>query len=166
MIEARQMGQCVNGATNHDAGLLTRSNVLSNGFSCSESSPEVVHRWAEQVINDEPEPLPAFIEIASMPLADLSGLRHALWPLVVEPDPPAVLEAILGILAADLTLGHRTLGDTVTILRQMRSMVRMPPGLYAGLNAALVVQAGANTEGPAIAGWLRQFAGSTGAPPP
>jgi hypothetical protein len=121
-------------------------------------STEAVHRWAIDIIHTEAEPPPALVELASIPLNDLSGARHALWPLVVEPDPIAVLEAILALLHNDLASGQRNLVDTMTILRQMRSMVRMPPAMYAGLNAAFVAQAGASSEGPAIAEWLRQFA--------
>ena len=38
---------------------------------------EVVHRWAEQAIEREPEPLPELIEVVSVPANDLSALRHA-----------------------------------------------------------------------------------------
>jgi hypothetical protein len=104
-------------------------------------------------------PSPAFFEIASLPPTDLSGLRSAVWPLVLEPDPPDVLRAILGLVHADLASGRRQLADTLTVLRQMRSMLRLPPSLYADLNAALVEQADPSAERNAIARWLRQFDG-------
>ena len=63
---------------------------------------DVVHRWAEQAIDREPEPLPELIEIVSAPSTDLSALRHALWPVVIEPVPRVVFEALFGLLHADL----------------------------------------------------------------
>jgi hypothetical protein len=119
-----------------------------------------VQRWAVHVIEHEPEPPSAFFEVALVPSGDLSGLRDALWPLVVEPDPPTVLEAILGLLHADLSSGRRGLNDTITILRQMRSMLRLPAGIYAALNAALVAHAAESAHRTAIAEWLQQFAAS------
>jgi hypothetical protein len=60
---------------------------------------EVVHRCAEQLIEREPEPSPALIEVVSVPTNDLSALRHALWPLVVEPAPLVVFEGTVRIAA-------------------------------------------------------------------
>jgi hypothetical protein len=119
---------------------------------------EVVHGWAEQAIEREPEPLPALIEVVSVPATDLSALRHALWPLVVEPAPRVVLEAVFGMLRADLASGRRGIADTLTVLRQMRSMLRLPPPMYAELNATLVAYA--DGRAAAIAEWLEQFAPS------
>lgn len=121
---------------------------------------EVVHGWAEQVIEDQPNPPHAFFEIVSVAPTDLSALRYALWPLVIEPDPPVVLRAILGLVHADLTSGRRGLTDTLTVLRQLRSMVRLPPLMYADLNSALVAHAAKRAHGGSIAGWLEQFAPS------
>jgi hypothetical protein len=95
---------------------------------------EIVHRWAEHVIQHDPEPPPACFEIVSVLPTDLSALRYALWPLVSEPDPPTVLEAIFGQLYEDLASGRRGLADTITILRQIRRMLRLPPPIYADLN--------------------------------
>jgi hypothetical protein len=121
---------------------------------------EAVHQWAEQVIEQDPEPPHAFFEVASVPPTDLSALRGALWPLVTEPDPSVVLEAVLGLLHEDLASGRRGFTDTLTVLRQMRSMLRLPPDIYASLNAALVASV---TEGAGrlpIVRWLEQFARS------
>jgi ribosomal protein S18 acetylase RimI-like enzyme len=121
---------------------------------------EIVRRWAERVIEHDPEPPPAFFDVVSVQPADLSALRHALWPLVREPDPPAVLEAIFGLLYEDLSSGRRSFTDTITILRQVRSMLRLPPPMYADLNAALVASAAESTDKNAVARWLRPFAQS------
>jgi hypothetical protein len=119
---------------------------------------EVVHRWAEQAIEREPEPLPELIEIVSAPSTDLSALRHALWPLVIEPVPRVVFEALFGLMHADLASGRRGVTDTLTVLRQMRSMLRLPPPMYAELNSVLVAYADGRKT--AIAEWLEQFAQS------
>ena len=74
---------------------------------------DTVHRWAEQAIDREPEPPAAFFEIVSVPAGDLTSLRHALWPLVIDPEPPAVLEAMFGLLDADLVADRRSLEDTL-----------------------------------------------------
>jgi len=118
-----------------------------------------VHRWAERVIEVEHDPPKALFEIVSVAADDLTGLRHALWPLVVEPDPPAVIEAILGVLYADLLGERRTFEDTLAILRQMRGLLRLPPETYAQLNATLVTYATSQQQ-HVIAGWLDRFAQS------
>ncbi len=118
-----------------------------------------VHAWAERVIELEPEPPPAFFEIVSVAPGDLSGLRHALWPLVIDPEPAVVLDALFAAVHSDLTNGRRGLADTLTVLRQMRSMLKLPVPVYAGLNAALVAHAD-NPQGAVISSWLRSFAPS------
>ena len=119
---------------------------------------EEVHRWAESIIREDPAPPAELLELVSIPSTDLSGLRYGLWSLAVEPEPPAILEAMFGLLDADLTAGRRTVDDTVTVLRQMRSMLRLPAPLYADLNEALVSHGLAKAAGGRIAAWLRQFA--------
>jgi hypothetical protein len=118
-----------------------------------------VHQWAHYVIEHDASPPAAFFELISIDPMDLSALRKALWPLVIEPDPPAVLRSLLGRLGHDLTAGHRGVTDTITVLRQMRSMLRLPPDIYAELNAALVAQV-RDGQDEAIVRWLQQFADS------
>jgi hypothetical protein len=119
---------------------------------------EVVHRWAEQAIAREPEPPRELIEIVSVPPTDLSALRYALWPLVTEPEPREVLEAMLSLLHADLSSGRRGLKDTLTVLRQMRSMLRLPAPLYADLNSTMVAYAASDAQAGIMVEWLAQFA--------
>lgn len=121
---------------------------------------ETVHRWAERIIEQDPEPPPAFFEVVSAQPADLSALRDALWTLVAKPEPAMVLEAVLRLVHEDLASGRRGYADTLTILRQMRSMLRLPPDLYASLNAALVASVTESIRGLPIVEWLQQFAGS------
>jgi hypothetical protein len=120
---------------------------------------EVVHAWAHHVIEQETDPQQPFFEIVSVSADNLSGLRDALSPLAMEPEPPATLEAILGLLYKELASGVRGHADTLTIVRQMRSMLRLPQTLYAALNAALVAQA-QDPQGTALVSWLQDFAPS------
>lgn len=122
---------------------------------------EAVHRWADDAIAREAVPHAALIAVASTPADDLSGLRHALWPLVIEPDPPESIQSILGVVGADLAPGRRTMDDTVTVLRQLRSMVKLPRPLYDELSAALVEQVHEHQGGDAIRRWLAQHADAT-----
>jgi hypothetical protein len=117
---------------------------------------DVVHEWAEDVITNDAQPPSPFIEIVSVPVDDLSEMRHALWPLVIDPPPIDVLRAILGLVHADLASGRRDLADTLTILRQMRSMLKLPASLYADLNQVLVSHDVEAVAG-AVEGWLEQF---------
>jgi hypothetical protein len=119
---------------------------------------DVVHCWAEEAIEREPEPPRELIEVVSVSPTDLSTLRHALWPLVAEPEPLEVLRALFGLLQADLSSGRRGLMDTLTILRQMRSMLRLPAPIYAELNAALVAYAASGRQDGVIVEWLAKFA--------
>jgi hypothetical protein len=118
---------------------------------------DAVLRWADEIIATDPHPPAAFFDIVTVDPADLSGMRHALWPLTIEPDPQAVLESILGRLSGDIESGRRGLADTLTVVRQMRSMLRLPPALYAALNAALVAHAADREPGSSLRAWLRQF---------
>jgi hypothetical protein len=120
----------------------------------------VVRQWAQAVIEHETNPSAAFFDLVSVDPADLSALRNALWPLVIEPEPPTVLRSLFARLAADLTAGPRGITDTITILRQMRSLLRLPPDIYAGLNAAFVAQSREGQD-DAIVRWLQQFADGT-----
>lgn len=117
---------------------------------------DAVHRWAEEVIARDPDPPHALFEVVSVTRHDLTALRDALWPLVIDPEPPAVLNALFGQLHVELASGRRSLSDTLTILRQMRSMLRLPRAIYGELNATLVDYAAADSSAP-IEQWLRRF---------
>lgn len=119
---------------------------------------EDVHGWAEAIIQRDPTPPQELLELVLTAPTDLSALRHGLWPLVVEPEPPEVLAAIFGLLRSDLTSGRHTVEETVMILRQMRSMLRLPAPTYSDLNEALVSHGLARDTGGTIAAWLEQFA--------
>jgi hypothetical protein len=116
-----------------------------------------VHDWAQGVIEHDAKPPTVFFELVTIDPADLTAQRLALWPLVVEPDPPDVLRSILGQVGSDLMDGRRSIADTLTVLRQMRSMLRLPPDLYEQLNVTLVAHASDGRD-DAIAEWLRHVA--------
>ena len=122
-----------------------------------------VHHWAGEVIERDADPPSAFFEIVSVAATDLSALRHALWPLVVEPEPRSVVERLFARLHADLGSGERSSTETVQILRQMRSMVRMPRDLYDAMNAALAAHATRSDQG-VLPRWLQDFAPNDGSP--
>jgi hypothetical protein len=123
-----------------------------------------VHDWAQGVIERDSNPPAALFELITIDPTDLSALRNALWPLVIEPDPISVLRSLFARLNVDLTTARRGMGNTITVLRQMRGMLRLPADIYAGLNAALVAQAREGRD-DAIARWLEQFAGGVGHEP-
>lgn len=117
---------------------------------------EAVHRWAEDAIARGSRPAAALIEVVSTPVDNLTALRNALFPLVIDPEPPDVLKSMVGRLHADFAAGRRGLADTVTVLRQMRSLLRLPRDVYDELNAILV----RHTQDPAaIPEWLRRYEG-------
>ena len=59
-----------------------------------------------------------------------------------------------------MTISRRDVGlaDTLTVVRQMRSMLRLPADLYADLNAALVAHADRSDEGGYLTQWLQRRA--------
>jgi len=116
-----------------------------------------VQLWAEEAIAREAEPPAALIDVVSAAPTDLSELRHALWPLVIEPVPAVVLKAMFGLLHADLSAGQRSLADTITVLRQMRSMLKLPADIYSDLNDTLVAHATDRTRERVLETWLAQF---------
>ena len=72
----------------------------------------------------------------------------------------------MGTIQADVDTGRRTLADTVTMLRQMRSMVRLPVDFHEAIgehvNAHMLATAGVRGSLIAVEAtiveWLQQFA--------
>jgi hypothetical protein len=79
---------------------------------------------------------------------------HRWAERIIEKDPTPPHELL------DLVLhgGRRSAEDTVTVLRQMRSMLRLPAPMYSDLNEALVAHGSAKATGGTIGAWLEQFA--------
>lgn len=119
---------------------------------------ESVIVWAESVIAREDAPPHALLELAMVPAGDLSALRHALWPLCIDPEPMPVIERVLALVHDDLASERRSLDDTVTVLRQLRSMVRMPRPLYDAINVTLVDHASIGVIVSPVPAWLAAYA--------
>lgn len=119
---------------------------------------EAVVAWAESVIHREATPPHALLELALVPASDLSALRHALWPLCIDPEPLPVIERILALVHDDFAHGRRSLDDTVTVLRQLRSMVRMPRPLYDAINDVLVDHGSIGVIVSPVPAWLAAYA--------
>jgi hypothetical protein len=126
---------------------------------------EDVHAWAEQVIVDEDHPPHGVVDLVLVNAQDLSELRHALYPLGIEPEPPEVIRAILGRVRSDLARGRRAAADTVAVLRQMRSMLPLPSdwsdAMAEHINAHMLATAGVRgateTVEAALTTWLDGF---------
>lgn len=140
--------------------LATAATYYRTGLLLGLLRGDEVHRWAERRIARDPDPPHALLDLVLVSPGDLSALRHALYPMSVEPEPEPVLEAMFALLHADLEAGRRGLPDTLTVLRQMRSMLRLPPRLYGALNATLVEHARIGVPSSPVPDWLRQFAGA------
>ena len=44
---------------------------------------DLVKNWADEIIERDPEPPPAFFDLVTVRAHDLSALRLALWPIVI-----------------------------------------------------------------------------------
>ena len=144
----------------------TRASYYRVALLLGVVSGDNVHEWATQAIERDASPPRSVIDLALIPTSDLTELRHALWTLAVEPEPPQVLRAVLGTIQADVASGRRTLADTVTMLRQMRSMVRLPVDFHEAIgehvNAHMLATAGVRGSLIAVEAtiveWLQRFA--------
>jgi hypothetical protein len=90
---------------------------------------ERVVAWADTVIAAEPSPPEAFTEIAATAPADLTLLRQRLLLVGPEKESEAVVRALAGLVHRDLESGRRTIGDTMTVLKQFRAFVGVGPVL-------------------------------------
>jgi hypothetical protein len=94
---------------------------------------ERVVAWADAVIARDPSAAAAFIDISICPPDDLTGLRQRLLLIGPEKETDTVARALAGLVHRDLASGRRTIGDTMTVLKQLRAFV----GVSAGLNDQL-----------------------------
>jgi hypothetical protein len=94
---------------------------------------ERVVAWADAAISHDPSAPAAFIDISTCPPDDLTELRQRLLLIGREKETDAVAHALAGLAHRDLASGRRTIGDTMTVLKQLRAFV----GVSAGLNDQL-----------------------------
>ncbi|HET9830720.1 MAG TPA: hypothetical protein VFP91_03400 [Vicinamibacterales bacterium] len=90
---------------------------------------ERVVAWADAVLATEDCPHAAFAEIATTPADDLTVLRQRLLLVGREKESETVVRALAGLVHRDLASGRRTLGDTMTVLKQFRAFVAVGPVL-------------------------------------
>jgi len=125
---------------------------------------DAVVKWADALIERScgtvPRPL---VDIATTAPDDLTTLRYALFRVCGEQLPENVIRAILGLVGRDLTSGRRTARDTVTVLGQMRSFLRLETAMVDELRSIELRFAVAARNGDTtlierqIHDWLAQF---------
>jgi hypothetical protein len=129
---------------------------------------EAVIRWASDVIAHEPAPPTELFDVVLARAGDLTALRLALQPLADAEESPGVVAAMLDLAGRDLARGVRTVGDTVTVLAQVRRFLP-PTAAHAErldafeddhMLAVAGVAGDAEGVGAALAEWLRGFAGA------
>ncbi len=82
--------------------------------------------WAEGLVaGDAPVP-PDLVEVAMTGPDDLSALRHALYPMCDDPEPPDLARELLAVAARDLHTGRRNERDTITLIGQLRRFLPTP----------------------------------------
>jgi hypothetical protein len=94
---------------------------------------ERVVQWADDEIARSTTPLLLFVELATTPPDDLTAMRQVLFGLSGESPSVAVIQAVLGLIGQHFASGGRSVTDTVTVLGQLRGMVRLPPDIVDDL---------------------------------
>jgi len=94
---------------------------------------ERVVAWADAVISNDTAASAAFIDISTCPPDDLTELRQRLLLIGPEKETDTLVRALAGLVHRDLASGRRTIGDTMTVLKQLRAFV----GVSAALNDQL-----------------------------
>lgn len=126
---------------------------------------EPVVAWADTVIASDPQAPPAFAELATTDVNDLTLLRERLWILAGEQESAVVIRPLIGLVHRDLESGRRSLPDTMTVLKQLRAFIRVDATLNEqvktlGLDIAIAApgsQQRADAE-QRVRDWLAQYA--------
>ena len=90
---------------------------------------DIVIAWADEVLTSDGGVPPAFAEIATTPAEDLTLLRQRLLLVGSDKESDAVVRALTGLVHQDLASGRRTIGDTMTVLKQLRAFIKVTPAL-------------------------------------
>jgi hypothetical protein len=120
--------------------------------------------WADETIGRDRGAPAAFVEIATTPAADITALRHALLQLCEDRPSETVLRALFHLVWRDFSSGRRNLSDTMTVLRQIRGLLGLPPELNDRVRALGVDFFFASRGGDTAAferrlhDWLAQYA--------
>lgn len=130
-----------------------------------------VLEWADAVIMRDGDAPGGFVQLSLVPAEDLSELRHALYPLAARDESPLIVPALFDRVRADLDAGKRSAKDSLTVLQQARSLMKVPAPLSEELIALFNAHmlATAHVTGDisvievSVRDWLKQFAGSESA---
>jgi hypothetical protein len=90
---------------------------------------DLVIAWADDVLARDGGVPPAFAEIATTPADDLRLLRQRLLLVGSERESDAVVRGLAGLVHRDLASGRRSMGDTMTVLKQLRAFIKVTPAL-------------------------------------
>lgn len=119
--------------------------------------------WADAAIARDPSSPAAFTEISTCPPDDLTLMRQRLLLLAPPKETETVVRALVGLAHRDLASGRRSLGDTMTVLKQLRAFVAVSRELNEQLKTLGVDMAmsppstSARAEAEArVRGWLAQ----------
>lgn len=118
------MSSCEHEATFYRAALLL--GLVDGG--------EVI-AWADAVIARDVAVPHALLDVSVTAPGDLSALRIALQPLARDDEAPDVVHAILDRARSDLERGRRNIGDTVTVLAQVRRFLTVTTAVVDALDA-------------------------------
>lgn len=131
-----------------------------------ESGADVV-QWADTLIADHNEVPTQILELSMVPPHDLSELRHALQPIAADEDE-LLLRALFDRVRHDAVHGKRSLKDSVTVLSQARSFLKLPLDYFTNIDTLqddhMLAVAGigrvtSDVEKQTLE-WLSQFEGS------
>jgi hypothetical protein len=121
--------------------------------------------WADDILEHGGEPSKLLIDLTLVSPNDLSELRHALEPIASREDSPAMFRALFDMARQRVVAGERSVEDTITVLTQARSFLKLPDAYAADIQTLhtdhLLAVAGirgnvAEAENRVIE-WLAQF---------
>lgn len=126
---------------------------------------DVVIAWADNIIANDSEVSGPFLDLSMIPPHDLSELRHALEPLSARTDSLSLLRALFDIARRDELSGKRAALDTITVLRQARSCLKLPEAYSVAIqtldNDHMLARAGIEQDvvdvERRVRAWLAQF---------
>lgn len=132
---------------------------------------KTVLEWADAVIMRDSDAPGGFVQLSLVPADDLSELRHELFPLAARVESPLIVPALFDRVRADLEAGKRNTKDSLTVLQQARSLLKVPEPLAEELialfNAHMLATARVTGDVSQIEEqvrvWLQQFAGGESA---
>lgn len=126
---------------------------------------DAVIMWADDIIARDAEGASALLDLAMIPPHDLSELRHALEPISARTDSPEMIRALFDIARRNLADGQRSAKDTITVLSQARSFLKLPDDYSVAIqtfaNDHMLAVAGMRGDvaevGSRVSEWLAQF---------